>query len=207
MTDYTHRSIIAILRGVHSDDIIEISDAIVDSGITQIEVTMNSPDPLTSIRKMVQYYSPNVLIGGGTVTTLTQVEAIAEIGGKFIVSPNTDVDIITHTKALGLASYPGCFTVSEAFTALQSGADGLKIFPADIMGAKGIKAMTAVLPKAAKIYVVGGINANNIDEYLTAGAAGCGLGGALYSPRDHASDVARAGRDFVKVWDQLNVRG
>ncbi|MEM8657261.1 MAG: 2-dehydro-3-deoxy-6-phosphogalactonate aldolase, partial [Pseudomonadota bacterium] len=140
------RNLIAILRGIHPDEAVATTEAILDAGITWIEVPMNSPEPLESIRRMASDLKGRGQFGAGTVLTTGQVADVAGAGGSFIVSPNCDVAVIRATKAAGLGSYPGVFSPTECFAALAAGADALKIFPAEMMGTGGLRAVKAVLP-------------------------------------------------------------
>ena len=176
----THRPLIAILRGLTPAEAVAVTGAILDAGITRIEVPLNSPDPLQSISAMVNAFGRQAEIGAGTVLTVEEVDAVAQIGGHFIVSPNMVTAVIEHTKTLILQSFPSVFTPSECFAALATGADGLKIFPASMMGPSGVKAIQAVLPPATEVYAVGGAGPENFAEWRAAGATGYGIGSALY---------------------------
>ncbi|MEO0914635.1 MAG: 2-dehydro-3-deoxy-6-phosphogalactonate aldolase, partial [Pseudomonadota bacterium] len=135
------RKLIGILRGVGPEEAVAVAGAVIDAGITKVEVPLNSPDPFKSIALMVEAFGDRAEIGAGTVLELSQVGWLLEVGGTFVVSPNCDLEVIRATKALGLASYPGVFTASECFAALKAGADALKIFPAEVAGPGGVKAL------------------------------------------------------------------
>lgn len=195
------RPLIAILRGVTPREAPAVALALVEAGIAMIETPLNSPDPLGSIRAMRAAVGGGALIGAGTVLTEAEAEAVAAAGGRFVVSPNTDPAVIARTKALGMASWPGAFTATECFAALAAGADGIKIFPASVMGPDGIKALRAVLPPAAPVYAVGGAGAETFAAYLKAGADGFGLGSNLYKPGDSAAAVAGKARALVAAFD------
>jgi len=197
-----HRHIIAILRGITPSDVVEVCEALAAAGITMIEVPLNSPDALTSIALAASALSGKAIIGAGTVLSKDQVEAVSNAGGTFIVSPDTRKSVIKRTVRLRLESYPGVFTPTDAFRAIRHGATGLKVFPAEALGAKGIKAMKAVLPPELPIYAVGGANPGNFREYFTAGCTGFGLGSFLYKPGASAKDVSEKARLAVTAYDK-----
>ena len=195
------REIIAILRGVQPDEAVDICAAIIDAGISNIEVPLNSPDPLDSIGRMVDAFGDQAVIGAGTVLTTSDVAGVVSVGGRMIVSPDTNAEVIMATKASGLASYPGVLTPTECFAALRTGADGLKIFPSFLLGTEGLKAIRAVLPPATKVYAVGGVGPKNFDEWLAAGATGFGIGSGIYKPGMSADQVGKLARDIVAAYD------
>ena len=203
MTDifYGHRPIIAILRGLEPKDASAALEALIAAGIGLIEVPLNSPDPLASIRSMAQAAGDRALIGAGTVLSVGEVEAVATAGGAFIVSPNVDRDVIHKTKARRLGSFPGVFTASEALQAVAAGADGLKFFPASLLGPEGIKAIGVVLPKTIPLLAVGGVDEANLAAYRKAGVAGFGLGSNLYKPGMSAAEIGRRARAMVAAYD------
>ncbi len=194
--------IIAILRGVRPDEVLAIGEALVAAGVDRIEVPLNSPDPLDSIAALAQGLGDRALVGAGTVLTADEVSAIHGAGGRLIVSPNFDPDVVAATRALGLASFPGVFTATECFAALKAGADGLKIFPAFKLGTDGLKALRDVLPAQTAVYAVGGIATGDIAAWIAAGASGFGIGGALYRPGAAPDEVAARARAFVEAWDE-----
>ena len=196
------RDIMAILRGVTPDEAVAICGALIDSGITIIEVPLNSPDPLSSISRMVQAHGARASIGAGTVLTSTQVGEVAAAGGRFVVSPNVNPDVIRKTKQTGLTSYPGVMTPSESFTALAYGADALKFFPGEIIGPTGLKAVRAVLPSEVPCWAVGGVSPTNLAPWFAAGAYGVGVGSALFKPGDTAQIVADKAAAFAASYDE-----
>ncbi|WP_428544007.1 2-dehydro-3-deoxy-6-phosphogalactonate aldolase [Profundibacter sp.] len=196
------RNLIAILRGVRPDEVTDIAAALIEAGITTIEVPLNSPSPLASIEKLVAAFGDEAVIGAGTVLAPEQVRDVAATGARLIVSPNCDSDVIVATKRLGLQSWPGVMTPSECFTALKHGADGLKLFPGFKIGTDGLRAIRAVLPPQTQCYAVGGAGPDNFAEWITAGADGFGLGTSLYRAGDDVASVRRAARAAVAAFDE-----
>ena len=197
------RPIIAILRGVQPAEAVAIAGVILAAGIDKIEVPLNSPSPLESISAIVKAYGDRALIGAGTVLTIAQVRQVRAAGGKLVVSPNCDPAVIAATIAAGMQSWPGIFTPSEAFTALQAGATGLKLFPGDMAGPKGLKAMRAILPIGTQVYAVGGAGPENFVEWIAASADGFGLGSAIYKPGDTPETVAAKAQAIVAAFDAI----
>lgn len=192
--------LIAILRGLKPDEAVEVGEAIVAAGFRCLEVPLNSPEPLDSIRRLRQALDGRALVGAGTVLSVAAARAVAEAGGQLVISPNTNVEVIAETKTLGLLSLPGFFTPSEAFAALDSGADALKLFPAEIAGPKGLKAVRAVLPAETRIYPVGGVDPDSMSAWRSAGASGFGIGSAVFKPGQSAEQVGRQAATFVAHW-------
>lgn len=193
----------AILRGLTPAEAPAIGDALVEAGFTLVEVPLNSPDPFASIALLAERLRGRALVGAGTVLKVEQVAQVAAAGGTLIVSPNTDAAVIGASVAAGMASLPGYYTASEAFAALSAGATALKLFPADATPPAMLKAQRAVLPRAARVLVVGGVAPDTMAPWCAAGADGFGIGSSLYRPGKPATDVARDARAFVAAWRAL----
>ena len=189
--------LIAILRGVEPDEVADIGEALVAAGIRIIEVPLNSPEPIASIRNLAQAVGEDVLVGAGTVMTREQVAAVKGAGGRLIVMPHSDPAIIKAARANGLICVPGVATPSEGFQALAAGADGLKMFPGEALPPAVVKAWRAVFPPETLLVPVGGVSAGNVLDYLGAGASGFGIGSALYAPARSASDVRQRADELV----------
>lgn len=197
------RNIVAILRGVRPDEVVPIGEALIDAGITTIEVPLNSPDPFASIAALSEAFSDRALIGAGTVLDVEEVAQVAHAGGRLIVSPDTNAAVIVTAKQMGLVSFPGAMTPSECFAALSAGADGLKLFPGELIGPAGMKAMRAVLPQGAQVLAVGGARPDNFADWIAAGADGFGIGSALFRPGDTAEQVGQKAREIVAKYDEV----
>ena len=195
--------LIAILRGVTPEAVVAIGEALVRAGFAIVEVPLNSPQPLESIRRLRGALGTGVLGGAGTVTTPAEVRAVADAGGELIVMPHSDAAVVRAAKDAGLACTPGVATPTEAFAALADGADALKLFPAELLTPAVVKALRAVLPKGTRLLPVGGITPDAMAPYVAAGAAGFGLGSALYKPDDAPETVAANARAFGDAWRRI----
>lgn len=195
------REIIAILRGITPAEAGPVADALVDAGITRIEVPLNSPQPFESISNILLAHGSVAQIGAGTVLDVRDVDKLHKMGAHMVVSPDTNAAVIIATKQAGMLSFPGVMTPTECFTALQAGADGLKLFPASLLGISGFKAIRAVLPQGTKTYAVGGVGPDGFADWFAAGVTGFGIGSALYAPGMAVSEVAARASDLVAAYD------
>lgn len=192
--------LIAILRGVRPDEVEDIGAALIAAGFALIEVPLNSPDPFDSVARLARRFTGKAVIGAGTVLAIDQVDRVRAAGGTMIISPNTNVAVIAASAAAGLVSLPGIATPSEAFAAIDAGATALKLFPAEAASPAVVKAMRAVLPGSTRILPVGGVAPDTMGPWRSAGAAGFGIGSALYTPDFGAEEVARRAAAFVAAW-------
>ncbi|MFL6765252.1 MAG: 2-dehydro-3-deoxy-6-phosphogalactonate aldolase [Sphingomicrobium sp.] len=189
--------LVGIIRGVTPDEAEAIGEAIYDGGIRIIEVPLNSPDPLASIERLAKKFGERVLVGAGTVLNSEDVQRVRDAGGRIVVSPDTNVEVIAVTAQGGLVSSPGYFTPSEAFAAIRAGATALKLFPAEAASPAVLKAQLAVIPKDVPVLAVGGIKPDNMRPWFDAGASGFGLGGGLYKPGQSAAETLEKARAYV----------
>ncbi len=189
--------IVAILRGVKPDEVDAIGDALIEAGITVIEVPLNSPQPFASIERLAERHGARALVGAGTVLEAADVARVKEAGGQLVVAPNFDADVVRAARAAGLASLPGVMTPSEGFAALKAGADGLKLFPAEIIPPAVFKAWRAVFAPDTLLLAVGGVGVDNVRSYAEAGASGYGIGSALYKPGRPAAEIGKLARTLV----------
>ena len=196
------RPIIAILRGITPPEAGAMAEALIDAGIDRIEVPLNSPDPYDSIAAMLAAAQGRGTIGAGTVLAPEEVLRLKAIGARMVVSPDTNARVIMATRAAGMLSYPGIMTPTEAFTALRHGADGLKLFPASLIGTGGLRAIRAVLPEGCETYAVGGVGPGDFSDWLKAGVTGFGIGTGLYVPGRPVADMAARAREMVTAWDE-----
>lgn len=195
------RNLVAILRGIRPDEVEAVAETLLSAGFEAIEIPLNSPDPFTSIERVVRLAPEATLVGAGTVLTAEDVTRLSEIGGSLLVSPNVDADVLTRASELSIISMPGVFTPTEAFTALRHGAAALKFFPASVVGASGIAAMRAVLPAGTIIGAVGGVDETSFPQYRAAGVSAFGLGSSLYKPGMSAAEVGERAKRAVEAYD------
>ncbi|MEG3171149.1 2-dehydro-3-deoxy-6-phosphogalactonate aldolase [Sphingomonas sp. ZB1N12] len=193
--------LIAILRGVKPDEVEAIGDALVEAGFTILEVPMNSPDPLDSIARLARRFEGRAVVGAGTVLRIEDVEAVGAAGGTLIIAPNANVRVIAAAADKGYVALPGIATPTEAFAALDAGAAALKLFPAEAASPAVLKAMRAILPKDTRVLPVGGIVPELMADWRKAGAAGFGLGSALFAPGMTAADVGAQASKFIETWN------
>ena len=193
--------LIAILRGIQPREVPAAADVLTSAGFRIIEIPLNSPEPLESLRHLAG--RRGLLVGAGTVLSPAEVEAVAAAGGRLMVAPNADREVIAAAKRLGMVALPGVATPTEAFAALAAGADGLKMFPAEILPPKAVKAWRAVLPASIALLPVGGITPESMADYLAAGADGFGLGSALYKPGMSAAELGQRAKAFAEAYRAL----
>jgi 2-dehydro-3-deoxyphosphogalactonate aldolase len=202
LTDWLARCpLVAILRGVQPAEVESIAEALEANGIAVVEVPLNSPQPMESIARLSRGFGARLLIGAGTVMTPAQVREIAAAGGRLIVTPHADARVTHAAKQHGLLAVPGFFTPAEAFAMLEAGADGIKLFPAEAASPAVLRSLRAVLPTGTAVLPVGGIDASNMAGWHAAGAAGFGIGSAIYKPGDSAETVAAKARALVAALD------
>lgn len=195
------RSLVAILRGLQPHETAETIGVLVAAGFEAIEIPLNSPDPFESIRIAVDRAPAECLIGAGTVLTLADVERLAEAGGRLMVSPNVDPDVIRSASDCEMVTMPGVFTPTEALSAVSAGASGLKFFPASVLGPQGIAAIRAVLPPDIEIGAVGGVSHESFGDYKAVGVRTFGLGSSLYKPGMTIDEISRRARMSVEAYD------
>ena len=194
--------LVAILRGLKPEEALEVGQVVVNAGFHILEVPLNSPDPLRSIQILAEAF-PNALVGAGTVTTAQQVRDIKATGGQLIISPHLDDNVVCEAVNLGLISMPGVATPTEAFRAIALGANGLKLFPAEMISPSVVKSMRAVLPGHVRLIPVGGIGARNMADYRQCGASGFGIGSALYAPGKTVQAIGESAAAFVRAWHDV----
>ncbi len=196
----TLEGLVAILRGLRPEEALAHAEVLVDAGILTIEVPLNSPDPYDSIAAIAGRYGDRALIGAGTVLTPDQADRVSASGGRLMVSPNMNPNVIRRAKALGMVALPGVMTPTEAFAALDSGADGLKLFPGEMISPKIVRALRAVLPAQVPIFAVGGVGAETMGDYIAAGCNGAGLGSSLYKPGQSPEDTREKATALLSAW-------
>lgn len=192
--------LVAILRGLRPSEALNVGEMLIEAGFKVLEVPLNSPDPFDSIAAMAATFKGRAIVGAGTVLKVEDVDRLAQAGGEICISPNTNVEVIRAAKGHGMISFPAFFTATEAFTAIDAGADALKLFPAELAGPKGLKALKAVLPKSIPVFPVGGITPDNMSDYLEVGAKGFGIGTSVFKPGDSAEVVFKKARAFTDAW-------
>ncbi|WOH78440.1 2-dehydro-3-deoxy-6-phosphogalactonate aldolase [Bradyrhizobium sp. BEA-2-5] len=196
------RPLVAILRGVKPEETEAIVGVLIEAGMTAIEIPLNSPDPFRSIAMAVKQAPSGVLIGAGTVLTAADVDRLDEVGGKLMVSPNVDTEVLARARDHAMITMPGVFSPTEALLAARAGASSLKFFPASVLGASGIAAIRAVLPAGVMIAAVGGVSDQNFAEYVKAGIRAFGLGSSLYKPGMTAAEIAVRARVTIEAYDR-----
>jgi 2-dehydro-3-deoxyphosphogalactonate aldolase len=198
------RALVAILRGIRPSEVAAMTEMLIDEGITSIEVPLNSPEPFQSIETALAIAGDRALVGAGTVLTVEDVERLHDIGGRLVVSPNTDPEVIRRSVALDMISMPGVFTPSEALLAYKCGASALKFFPASALGVSGIAAIKAILPKGAVVCAVGGVSDATLADYFKIGVRAFGLVTGLYRPGDAVDTVRARARKTVEAYDRAS---
>ncbi|MDP5210810.1 2-dehydro-3-deoxy-6-phosphogalactonate aldolase [Microbulbifer sp. 2205BS26-8] len=198
---FDNMPLVAILRGVTPDEVVDVGLSLYEEGVRLIEVPLNSPAPFKSIKRLSDALGDKCLCGAGTVVDANDVEKVAEAGGRLIVTPNVNPDVLTRVDALGLVPMPGFATATEAFAAVKAGAKYIKLFPAASYGSGHLRALRAVLPKDVNIVVVGGVSLSSLKEWRDAGAVGVGVGNDIYKPGMSAEDVAVRAEAWVKAID------
>ena len=196
----------AILRGLESERASAVGKILFDAGYCALEVPLNRPGALAGIETLARIAPPHALVGAGTVTEPAQVDAVAEAGGRLIVSPHFDAAVVSHARARGMRVLPGVFTPSEAYAALRAGAHALKIFPAEATSPAGLRALLSILPAGTLVWPVGGITPDSLARWCEAGANGFGIGSALFSPGITLEELARRARAFIEAWQRANHR-
>ena len=198
---HAKRSLIAILRGIRPNEVEAIGEALVESGFEIIEIPLNSPEPFDSIERLVRRFGAECLVGAGTVVTVDQCNALADRGGRLMVSPNVNAEVLATAHARGMVTMPGVFTATEAYLALGCGASALKFFPASVLGPGGVSALRTILPPDAVVGVVGGVSDKNFDAYSAGGIRTFGLGSSLYRPGMSAREVRETALASIAAYD------
>jgi 2-dehydro-3-deoxyphosphogalactonate aldolase len=196
--------LVAIVRGIKPEESVAVGEALFEAGFKIVEVPLNSPSPFISIGQLARSLGNRMIVGAGTVLTIEGVQGVADAGGQIVISPNANPDVIKKSVELGLISFPAFFTATEAFSAVHAGCHALKLFPAELAGPLGLKALKAVLPKDMPVFPVGGVEPGNMKPYLDVGAAGFGIGSSVYKPGDTPEIVFNKADAFVKAWTALH---
>ena len=200
-SDFFHQMpLVAILRGLEPQSAVAVGEALVEAGIVLLEVPLNSPRPLESIAALAGALGGRAMVGAGTVMTAADAEAVAAAGGQIIISPNSDPRVISTARRLGLVSLPGCFTPTEAAAALEAGADGLKLFPGELVTPASARALAAVLPRGTRLLLVGGVSAATLPQWVGGAIHGFGVGSALFKPGMSAGQAGQRAQEFVSAW-------
>ncbi|MEU1522518.1 2-dehydro-3-deoxy-6-phosphogalactonate aldolase [Nocardia rhamnosiphila] len=199
-SEATPSGLIAILRGITPGEVVEVGSALVEEGFHALEVPLNSPDPYRSIELLARRFGTVCPVGAGTVLRPEEVERARSAGADIIVSPDTNIEVIAATRRLGMRSYPGVATPTEAFGAVRAGAHSLKLFPSEALGISGMRAVRAVLPADVELIPVGGVDETNLGDWRAAGAGGAGIGTAVYRPGDSAREVRARARRLSTIW-------
>ena len=194
------QGVIAILRGVTPGEVLDVAAALHRGGVRVIEVPLNSPAPLDSLARLARAWGDEVLVGAGTVLSAADADRVADAGGRLVLAPHLDAAVVQRAKSRGLLVMPGVATPSEGFAALAAGADALKLFPAEMLGPPVLKAWRAVFPPGTPMVPVGGVGMHNLAAFKAAGAAGAGIGSALYSPGVSLAELERRARILVQAW-------
>lgn len=195
------RSLVAILRGIRPDEAEAIVETLIDAGFELVEVPLNSPDPVVSIERLCKRFGKHCLIGAGTVLNAFDCARVADVGGRLMVSPNVDAEVLAMARERRMVTMPGVFSPTEALLALRNGASALKFFPASVLGPSGIAAQLAVLPKEIVVGAVGGVSEKNLAAYVAAGIRCFGLGSSVYRPGMTTSEVRNAAQASVRAYD------
>ena len=198
--------IISVLRGITSDEVIPVGEVLVEAGIVIMEVTLNSPEPYQSIHRLSCQFGADKLVGAGTVTSKDQVRQVKQAGGRLIISPHTDVDLICAAKAEDMVVVPGCFSPTEILMAIKAGADAVKLFPAEIIPPVAVGAIRSVLPPSIELFATGGIHSDNMAKYLQAGIDGFGIGSSLYKPGKSLAAIETDAKSIVAAFSQARDR-
>lgn len=197
MTALINTRSVAILRGITAEEVVGVAETLAEAGVDVIEVTLNTHGALGMIETLAARDLGGATVGAGTVTRPDEARWVADVGGKIAISPNTDAAVIEASKSAGLISLPGSLTPSEAFTAIAAGADGLKVFPCEMVSPAALKAMKAILPPHVPVFAVGGVSASNAADYLSVGAQGLGVGSSLYKPGKSLAQISADAKALV----------